>query len=78
LPTGGYTCSCAPGWTGTNCATSLNSQTCTMSCMNSGTCTIINGAQQCICPNGYGGTYCQIRNKNFFYFKKKKLFSIFL
>ena len=55
----GYTCTCAPGYTGTTCASVINN--CASSpCANGGTCTNIIGAGTftCACTPGYTGATC--------------------
>jgi hypothetical protein len=54
----GYTCACAPGYTGTNCQTLINN--CAPNpCQNGGTCTNGVNSFTCACVPGYTGTTCQ-------------------
>ncbi len=51
-----YYCNCASSYSGSNCATILNSCS-SMVCLNNGYCTLNqNGVPLCICQNGYTGT----------------------
>ena len=53
----GYTCSCRPGWTGTNCE---NTDYCALSpCQNGGTCFSGSTGYTCSCRPGWSGTNCQ-------------------
>ena len=48
-------CTCARGFSGTQCQTPV----CSSSCLNGGSCTINQGRPQCTCTRGYSGTRCQ-------------------
>ncbi|XP_077997711.1 prolow-density lipoprotein receptor-related protein 1-like [Glandiceps talaboti] len=50
-------CSCKPHWEGPNC----EYPSCHGFCANGGTCSIVDGKQQCQCPPDYGGEYCQAK-----------------
>jgi uncharacterized repeat protein (TIGR01451 family) len=52
-----YTCSCQPGYEGSNCETLIDN--CAGSpCQNGGTCANQLGGFTCDCPIGFGGTTC--------------------
>lgn len=52
---GGYYCTCEPGWTGINCNIFIDE--CTMHfCLNGGTCIEDMYNITCSCPPGYTGT----------------------
>ncbi|XP_063969437.1 uncharacterized protein LOC129282010 isoform X3 [Lytechinus pictus] len=54
-----YVCTCAPGWTGTNCQTPIN--LCASNpCANGGTCQNFQTFFTCTCPLGWEGDQCQI------------------
>ncbi len=53
-----YTCSCTPGYTGTDCETVIDN--CASNpCQNGGACTNAIDGYTCSCPTGYSGTNCQ-------------------
>jgi hypothetical protein len=53
-----YTCTCQPGYTGTNCQTNINE--CSPNpCQNGGSCTDGVNSYTCNCVGGYTGTNCQ-------------------
>jgi hypothetical protein len=55
---GGYTCTCAAGYSGTNCE--VNIDDCAAApCQNGGTCVDGVNAYSCMCPAGYTGTNCE-------------------
>jgi len=57
-----YTCICTQGYSGLRCeVTPPNS--CTLNCINNGTCAIRaqDNVQICICPSGYTGSRCEIQ-----------------
>ena len=67
---GGYYCSCQPGYTGSNCAYRI----CSLTCLNGGTCrNLANGIMDCACPLLYSGLNCEICNTNMRIF----IFSLF-
>ncbi|XP_022915301.1 neurogenic locus protein delta [Onthophagus taurus] len=55
---GSYTCSCPPGFNGTDCESTISG--CSPSrCSNGGTC-IGNGTSvSCLCPPGFQGSHCE-------------------
>lgn len=66
---GSYTCSCAPGFTGTDCEASL--QDCdSKPCLNGGSCTenatlgIGKTGYQCSCSPGWRGRHCEVTSKS--------------
>jgi hypothetical protein len=60
-PTGGYTCYCAPNYSGTNCQINRNSTACDGTvCQNGGLCTPGNNGYSCFCPPNYSGVNCEI------------------
>ena len=57
-----YTCTCAIGYSGTNCATNIllnnniiSVQCISTSCLNGGVCQVISNTINCICQNGFTG-----------------------
>jgi len=54
-----YQCLCPTGWTGTNCATSVNPCG-ALPCQNNGQCLALGNGFLCICPLGFNGTSCEI------------------
>ncbi|XP_078483638.1 uncharacterized protein LOC100176631 isoform X3 [Ciona intestinalis] len=52
-----YSCSCASGYSGTNCGTDLCAAG---TCKNGGTCNRLSNDFSCSCRPGYSGTNCQI------------------
>ncbi|XP_044581499.1 neurogenic locus protein delta [Cotesia glomerata] len=63
---GSYTCSCARGFTGTECQTSL-SDCHSQPCMNGGVCTMTGNATknyQCTCPPFYRGRHCELSSRS--------------
>nr|XP_018667200.2 receptor-type tyrosine-protein phosphatase epsilon-like isoform X4 [Ciona intestinalis] len=52
-----YSCSCASGYSGTNCVTDLCAAG---TCQNGGTCNRLANDFSCSCMPGYSGTNCQI------------------
>ncbi|KAL5008933.1 hypothetical protein ScPMuIL_014514 [Solemya velum] len=54
---GSYTCSCPPGFEGTNCE--VETDDCQhQPCLNGGKCEDVGSAYQCKCPSGYSGRRC--------------------
>jgi hypothetical protein len=54
----GYTCACAPGYTGQNCQ--INIDDCAGSpCLNGGACADGINSYACTCPPGFTGAQCQ-------------------
>ena len=52
----GYTCSCAPGFIGTNCE--VNFDECSENPCVHGTCTDLINSYKCVCETGYVGLNC--------------------
>ena len=62
-PESGYLCTCATGFTGTNCETNIND--CSPNpCMHGGTCTDAIASFTCSCIDGYFGTDCSTNPPN--------------
>ena len=60
--TAGYTCTCADGYTGSNCSTSCAS----LDCPVHSTCKIIDEEIVCVCVDGYTeANYTEGRFHNF-------------
>ncbi len=57
----GYTCTCAPGWTGTNCEL-VNAACETDPCAHGECVDADNGGHICICPPGFTGPECNIES----------------
>ncbi len=55
----GYTCTCAPGYSGTNCATNID-DCAGLPCLNGGTCTDGLNTYTCACAPGYTGANCEV------------------
>ncbi|CAD6198104.1 unnamed protein product [Caenorhabditis auriculariae] len=56
---GAAVCSCAPGFTGTDC-TMLTTDPCAVTpCLDHGTCTSSGSSYTCTCETGYYGNQCQ-------------------
>ena len=70
-----YTCSCPSGFSGVNCQTNngIQPQGCaTFQCTNGGRCQLnVLNQPECICLNGFLGTYCEIRKQNLNLFEEK-------
>lgn len=57
-PSVAYTCTCAAGYSGTNCETNVDE--CAVNpCQNGGTCTDGVDSYTCACAAGYSGTNCE-------------------
>ncbi|XP_060536934.1 neurogenic locus protein delta [Cylas formicarius] len=57
---GSYTCSCPPGFNGTDCE--IPADDCTRTpCLNGGSCARNGSYDVCVCPTGYHGSHCQSR-----------------
>lgn len=54
----GYTCACAPGYTGTNCETLMDNCG-AHPCLNGSACSNRVNGYSCACPIGYAGTNCE-------------------
>jgi len=52
-----YTCACPPGYSGLNCAATVDY--CNGTCLHGGTCTNLIGGFNCSCPFGYSGLRCE-------------------
>ncbi|XP_052079943.1 uncharacterized protein LOC127718086 [Mytilus californianus] len=48
-------CKCKSGYSGTSCERSCTRD----SCLNEGTCEIIDGSYECVCPDNFFGTRCE-------------------
>ncbi|XP_014672050.1 PREDICTED: delta-like protein B [Priapulus caudatus] len=55
---GSYTCTCTPGFTGTNCEV-VEHNCATMPCLNGGTCNDVGNDYTCMCLPGYHGRRCE-------------------
>ncbi|CAH1774960.1 unnamed protein product [Owenia fusiformis] len=57
-----YTCDCDDGWMGDSCYINLNK--CDSNpfflCANGGTCDDSTGILSCLCPEGFGGSLCEL------------------
>ncbi|XP_038056560.1 delta-like protein 1 isoform X1 [Patiria miniata] len=49
----GFTCYCAPGFTGIDCSVAVECP-----CQNGGTCQSTENGYACACPSGFTGMYC--------------------
>ena len=56
---GSYSCTCQPGYTGTNCEWEID-DCLNQPCLNGGTCEDIGSSYQCRCPNGFTGKRCDV------------------
>ncbi|XP_024128868.1 protein jagged-2 isoform X1 [Oryzias melastigma] len=57
LTAGDFTCSCDPGFTGSNCHENIN-DCASNPCKNGGTCIDGINSFQCVCPGGWEGPLC--------------------
>ena len=55
-----YTCSCAAGYTGSNCQHRINPCD-SVPCLNGATCSNVDGTYDCHCPFGFTGPRCEVR-----------------
>ncbi|CAH1999090.1 unnamed protein product [Acanthoscelides obtectus] len=55
---GSYTCSCAPGFNGTDCEAPTDNCL-TTPCLNGGTCSSDGPYNVCVCPFGFSGARCE-------------------
>ncbi|XP_065065335.1 neurogenic locus notch homolog protein 2-like [Rhopilema esculentum] len=55
---GSFSCTCAPGWEGTDCQIDKN-ECLNNPCLNSGTCSNSVGSYSCTCTQGWTGHDCQ-------------------
>jgi len=55
----GYSCECAPGYTGDNCGSAIDD--CAGNpCLNGGLCSDTADGYSCSCAEGFGGTSCEV------------------
>ncbi|CAH1999088.1 unnamed protein product [Acanthoscelides obtectus] len=59
---GSYTCSCAPGFNGTDCEAPTDNCL-TTPCLNGGTCSSDGPYNVCVCPFGFSGARCEVAYK---------------